>query len=164
MLPRISVVFIVVANLWFATASPPTSTTTKPSSAVATTNVSVTCGSTVDLSCSVTTDDGRPPVIVWLQDEQFRVLFYGPNRVTDDKRMSVRLLVEEGETKSTLRIEPVKEGDQGLFICRVPRKDSIYTEKIHLLVKPAKVSTTTDNNVPKREVSTSTGATIAVTS
>ncbi|XP_022710744.1 uncharacterized protein LOC111273312 [Varroa jacobsoni] len=99
------------------------------------TNVSVTNGSTVDMSCSVATD--TPTVIVWLQGDSFKVLFFGSNRVTNDKRMSVRILVEEGAIKSTLRIEPVKPEDQGKFICRVPRKDHIDTEVILLSVKVA---------------------------
>lgn len=99
-----------------------------------TTNVFVTNGSTVDLSCSLAT--ASPATIVWLQgDDGFKVLFYGSNRATDDKRMSVRILVEEGAIKSTLRIEPVSYEDQGTFICRVPRRDHIYTEVIQLFVK-----------------------------
>lgn len=117
-----------------------------------TTNVSIMESSIVDLSCSVATDS-RAAVIVWLQSEHFKVLFYGSNRVTDDKRMSVRILVEEGVTKSTLRIEPVKRADEGLFICRVPWKDQIHTEVIQLTVR-----TVNGVSVPTEKLSSPMGA------
>lgn len=127
-------------------------------------NLTVVNGSFAELSCVARTD-GRNVVIVWLQSDEFKVLFYGSSRVTEDKRMSVRLLVEDGKTESTLRISPVLDVDEGKYICRLPRKEKIYTESMYLTVIPADPETnTTSVTEPTEDAATAAVSTSTSTS